>query len=180
MRNRFLSVEELHNKVNATSGVDVSLRQQTLLFGSAELKGLARPVTDYGIRAYRNQKAPKPHKPKQAARRGWLGGWLGGGLAEGGAGGSGGKGGGGNDDEPEERLAFYKGRCWGVEAVMYLQIHRESGAIRGKGFSRQAGEFDINGQWWVPSNSVSFHFFRNQSGSWLALVATLFQWRQFG
>jgi len=53
------------------------------------------------------------------------------------------------NEPPPERLAYYKGRCWGVETVMYLLIDSNSGIIHGEGFNKTIGEFKLQGQYYA-------------------------------
>jgi len=135
VESRFVSVDELHLSINGLSGVDLALRAQALVFEELLLKDLSRPVTDYNVRAYRDQRLPRKIKPAKAAASKRQGGE---------------EGGDNDEEEPEAHLAYYKGRIWGAEAVLWLRYTRmddgrAEGVLEGEGFSRVAGDFKVRG-----------------------------------
>jgi hypothetical protein len=161
---QFVTVEALHQAITSREGIYVTPRQVALVFDHAPMKNLARPITDYGVRAYRDQKLPaKPKKklalkqPKAQKESSWWS-WVRNGFRKSDSGDSrsSGKssssgsgvvaGTNGVDERDEARLLYYKGRMWGAEAVMWLELDEQNGSLRGHGFSRRAGEFSVVGQ----------------------------------
>jgi len=177
INSRFISIEDLTQKIDEQTLEDVPLRMQALIFDGVKLDAPLRPITDYNIRVFREPKLPKENKTdvrkakkKLKNQRRWYHRFIGApekkeetllekkkkkaALVEAArkkkakaieAGGEVEK---GNKDDPPppEKFAYYKGRCWGVETVMFLQIDPIVGSIRGEGFNKTVGEFTIQGQ----------------------------------